>query len=159
MKKTVKRSMCILLSLMFCFAPLSPAVYAATDNSRSYNFQLTVNGGTTAAVSVGDEITLEVKLERTDEGKSGSYAMYSMQDEIIYDSSYFSLVESSKMVTAGYDFNVRTMDDGIRKRVILSRMVLRDEGIETDDSVVIATFNLKTLQPGKDVSIKSKDLR
>lgn len=159
MKKTVKRSMCILLSLMFCFAPLSPAVYAATDNSRSYNFQLTVNGGTTAAVSVGDEITLEVKLERTDEGKSGSYAMYSMQDEIIYDSSYFSLVESSKMVTAGYDFNVRTMDDGIRKRVILSRMVLRDEGIETDDSVVIATFNLKTLQPGKDVSIKSKDYK
>lgn len=148
MKRTMKRSICILLYLLISLALLSPGVYAATDSSRSYNFQLSVNGGLSAAVSVGDEITLEVKLERTDAGKSGSYAMYSMQDEIIYDSSYFSLVEGSQLVTAGYDFNEVTMDDGFHKRVILSRISYFPDGIVTEDSVVVASFKLKTLKPG-----------
>lgn len=155
----MKRTICILMSLILCLALLSPAVYAASDSSRSYNFELTVDGSSRAAVSVGDEITLEVKLNRTDVGKSGSYAMYAIQDEIVYDSSYFSLVESSKKVTDGYDFNVVTMDDGIRKRIILSRISYSPDGIEIDDSVIIATFKLKTLQPGKDVSIRSKDFK
>lgn len=158
MKRTIKKSICLLLILLISLALLSPAVYAATDSSRSYNFQLTVNGGFAAEVSVGDEITLEVKLERTDAGKNGSYAMYSMQDEIIYDSSCFSLVEDSQLVTAGYDFNVVTMDDGIHKRVILSRISYSPDGIETEDSVVIATFKLKTLKPG-DVSIISDNYK
>lgn len=155
MKKTVKRSIYILLSVMFCLALLSPLASAATDSSRSYNFQLTVNGGTVATVSEGEEITLEVLLERTDGGKTGSYAMYSMQDEIIFNGYHFSLVESSKRVADGYDFNVRTLEDGIRQRVILSRMTLKDEGVETPDSMVIATFNLKTLQPVQGAAIIS----
>ena len=157
--RTVKRCIIVLLGLIIGLALLSPAVYAATDSSRSYNFQLTVNGGYTATVAVGDEITLEVVLERTDGGKSGSYAMYSMQDEIIYDSTYFSLVESSKSVAGGYDFNVSTMDDGIRKRVILSRLETSSDGVDTPDRLTIASFNLKTLQPVQGISIISKDYK
>jgi hypothetical protein len=158
-KRIVGRGIIILLNLIFSLVLLSPMVYAATDSSRSYNFDLSVNGGYTATVAVGDEISLEVVLERTDGGKSGSYAMYSMQDEIIYDSTYFALEESSRLVADGYNFNVCTMDDGIRKRIILSRLETSSDGIDTPDSLTIARFNLKTLQPVQGISIISKDYK
>ena len=45
--------------------------------------------------------------------------MYSMQDEIVFDGDYFSLVQGSVEIAAGYEFNVRTLDDGIRQRIML----------------------------------------
>lgn len=155
----MRRTISTLICIMVVFALLSPVAYGAQDNSRSYHFQLTVNGGYAAAVDVGEEITITVKLDRTDAGKSGSYAMYSMQDEIIYDSTYFSMVENSQPVTAGYDFNVVTMDDGIHKRVILSRLSFSTEGIETPDTESIATFKLKALRPKADIPIISKNYK
>ena len=101
MIKTTIRNIHILLSLLLCFILLCSNVSASAGSQRSYNLDLTVNGDYNAVVNVGDEITLQVKLERTDAGKSGSYALYAVQDEIIYDSSYFSLLESSKIVADG----------------------------------------------------------
>jgi uncharacterized repeat protein (TIGR02543 family) len=162
MIKAIKSNIRILLSLVLCFILFFPAIPAAADSRRSYNLRLTVNGGSSAEVNTGDEITLQVKLERTDEGKSGSYALYAVQDEIIFDSGYFSLLESGKTVADGYSFNVRDMDGGKSKCVILSRVVGagQPEGIETEDSLVIAEFRLKVLA-GEDetVEIKSRNYK
>ena len=158
MIKTTIRNIHILLSLLLCFILFCPAVSAAAGSQRSYNLDLTVNGDYNAVVNVGDEITLQVKLERTDAGKSGSYALYAVQDEIIYDSSYFSLLESSKIVADGYDFNLR--DSGNGKCIIISRLSYEPQGIVTPDSLVIATFRLKVLAGGgKAVEIISRNYK
>lgn len=158
MIKTTIRNIHILLSLLLCFILFCPAVSAAAGSQRSYNLDLTVNGDYNAVVNVGDEITLQVKLERTDAGKSGSYALYAVQDEIIYDSSYFSLIESSKIVADGYDFNLR--DSGNGKCIIISRLSYEPQGIVTADSLVIATFRLKVLAGGgKAVEIISRNYK
>ena len=141
------RNAYILLSLFLCLTLFCPVISEAAGSVRSYNLDLKVNSDYSTVVNVGDEITLQVKLERKDEGKSGSYALYAVQDEIIYDSSYFSLLESGKAVAEGYGFNVRDMADGIRKCIILSRLAGagQREGIATEDSLVIATFKLKVI--------------
>lgn len=158
MIKTTIRNIHILLSLLLCFILLCPNVSASAGSQRSYNLDLTVNGDYNAVVNVGDEITLQVKLERTDAGKSGSYALYAVQDEIIYDSSYFSLLESSKIVADGYDFNLR--DSGNGKCIIISRLSYEPQGIVTPDSLVIATFRLKVLAGGgKAVEIISRNYK
>ncbi len=147
------------LSLLICLSLLSVAASAAVDSSRSFEFKLTANGACSAVVSAGEEVCLEVELRRTDEGRNGSYTMYSMQDEIIFDSSYFSLVKGSVDVAPFYDFNVRTMEDGVRKRIILSRVILNPAGAPTPDCLVIATFRLKVLGPVEDGSIASGNYR
>ena len=148
-----------LIALILCSFFLSPRVYAAEDTTRSYDLQLTVNGGKVASVAVGDEIALEVVLERTDAGKTGSYTMYSMQDEIIFNSRYFSLMDSGKAIADGYNFDTTTLSDGIRQRVIISRLVMSPDGVETPDSLLIASFNLKALKPVNDMSITSNNYK
>lgn len=157
MQITINKTVYTLLAVILCLVFISPAAYANIDDSRSYHFQLTVNGSQSATVERGDEITLEVVLERTDDGRTGSYAMHSMQDEIVLNSDYFSLVQGSEKITAGYSFNVRTLDDGVRQRVMLSRVVYDQAGAETPDSLLIARFKLKALQPVQNMTITSKD--
>ena len=82
------RNAYILLSLFLCLTLFCPVISEAAGSVRSYNLDLKVNSDYSTVVNVGDEITLQVKLERKDEGKSGSYALYAVQDEIIYD-DYF----------------------------------------------------------------------
>lgn len=143
----------------FTFVITANTVVAVTFRDpvpRSYNLQLTVNEGDSATVVVGEEITLKVVLERTDEDREGSYIMFSMQDEIEFDSRYFSLVEGSESVAPGYDFNVRSMDDGFHKRIIISRA---PGNAVTPDSLLLATFRLEALQIAQDVTIASKDYK
>jgi uncharacterized repeat protein (TIGR02543 family) len=156
------RNAYILLSLFLCLTLFCPVISEAASSERSYILVLKANGDYSTVVNVGDEITLQVKLERKDEGKSGSYALYAVQDEIIYDSSYFSLLESGKAVAEGYGFNVRDMADGIRKCIILSRLAGagQREGIATEDSLVIATFKLKVIAgKGQITEIISKNYK
>lgn len=157
MQIIVRKGTIFLLTLMLCFTLLFSEAWAAIDNSRTYNFQLTANRGWAATVNVGDEITLEVILQRVDDNKTGDYAMYTMQDEITYDSRYFSLIEDSKEIASGCDFNMRTLDDGIRKRIILSQMTLEDEGVQTPDILEVAIFKLKALKPIQKGSIISRN--
>ena len=159
MQITVNKTVYTLLAVILCFVFITSTAYADIDDPRSYNFRLTVNGSKTATVAVGDEITLEVVLKRTDANKTGSYAMYSMQDEIVFDGDYFSLVQGSVEIAAGYEFNVRTLDDGIRQRIMLSRVVYDQAGVETPDSLLVAKFNLKALQSVVNIDIISKSYK
>lgn len=155
MRVTANRAMHTVLAAILCFVFITSTAYA-DDNSRSYNFRLTVNGGLTATVAAGGEITLEVVLERTDLNKTDSYYMYSMQDEIVFDGRYFSLVEDSKKIAPGYSFHVRTLDDGIGQRVMLGRLVTNENGENTPNELLIARFNLMAKQPVEKTSIISK---
>ncbi len=159
MRRNIQKIAFPVYILIICILLLPLTVVAATDNSRNFVFELTVNGATASTVSLGDELSFQVMLKRTDEGRSGDYTMYSMQDEIIFNSSYFSLVEGSVETAAFYDFNVRTLEDGVRNRIILSRVVVSPAGALTQDNLVIATFRLKALTPIQGELITSRNYK
>lgn len=151
----------ILLIMCMLMALIAPggAVDAATDPSRTYVYDFKVDEGTSTSVGVWDEITLTIELKRVDEDRSGEYAMYSMQDEIIYDSRLFSLVAGSQTIAPGYDFTVRMMEDGIRQRIIVSRVVASPSGVPTPDELMVAVFRLKTLTLMEDEPIASRNFK
>ena len=135
MIKTTIRNIHILLSLLLCFILFCPAVSAAAGSQRSYNLDLTVNGDSTV-VNVGDEITLQVKWNGGC-WQSGSYALYAVQDEIIYD-SYFPYLKAAKSLLMAMTLTCGTVQ---RQCIIISRLSTSHR-IVTPDSLVIATFRL-----------------
>ena len=155
MKKIKIISLCLLLLL------LMPGllVNAATDPSRSYVFELTVNEETEAEVNIWEEITLKLVLKRVDDDRTGSYAMHSMQDEIVFDTRFFSLVPQSQQMAAGYSFDSQMMEDKIRRRVKISRVIVDPLGSMTDDVIEVAVFRLKTLIPMEEEAIISQNFK
>lgn len=145
--------------LIVCLILSSVVIWAATDTSKSFQIELLANGCTSALVGAGDEVTFQVKLSRTDEGRSGSFTLYSMQDEIIYDSRYFSFVEGSQEPAASFDFNIRTLDDGVTKRIIISRLVMGQLGVMVPDDLVIASFKLKAIASIAEGSVLSRNAK
>lgn len=56
---TTLLSLCLLLALLPCHA-------WAVDDSRSYDFRLTVNGAQETSASTGDTVTVSLSLVQTD---------------------------------------------------------------------------------------------
>lgn len=139
----------------FLFVP--PVFTLALDPSMTFDFILTVDGGISASGAVGDEIVVQLELKRTDE--DDSYFMHSMQDQIIYDGRYFSLIQDSVEVADDYDFFVYNMEDGIRKRITLSRVVWNPNGAETPASLIVATFRLRALASVEEMEILNRNYR
>ena len=104
--KHTKKLASLLLALALAFALAVPAF--AVDESRKFEFSLSVDGKTEKYVSTGDVISVTFTLKRTDADEE--YAMYAMQNEILYDSTFFELVEGSAMVSNG----IRTTDIAMR---------------------------------------------
>lgn len=102
----MKKICSILLVVVLLLSCAAPAY--ATDTSREYFFELTVDGGNEKKVQTGDIITVVFTLYRTD--SEADYAMYAMQNEIHYDSNFFRLVEGSAMLSEG----ISTTDIGLR---------------------------------------------
>lgn len=87
----------VLLAFVLILSCTAPAL--AVDDSRSYLFELTVDGSDTKNVSTGDIITVTFYLIRVDSAESCD--MYAMQNEISYDSDFFELVEGSALLSSG----------------------------------------------------------
>lgn len=102
MKKIVSLALALLLLL-----PCIPSA-GAVDTSREYLFELSVDGSYQKEVQTGDIITVVFTLYRTD--TDGESAMYAMQNEIRYDSTFFTLVEGSAMLSPG----ITTTQIGLR---------------------------------------------
>lgn len=103
----MKRFLSVVLvafTLLFCCVPSAQAV----DTSREYLFELAVDGSYQKEVQTGDIITVVFTLYRTDTDLES--AMYAMQNEIRYDSSFFTLVEGSAMLSPG----ITTTQIGLR---------------------------------------------
>lgn len=144
---------CLLLSAWVFGA----TVLAATDPSRSYVFDLTVNGETQVEVGIWEEITLRLVLRRVDDDRTGTYKMHSMQDEIIFDSRSFSLVANSQQMAAGYNFSTHMMEDGVRQKVKISRVIQSPSGVDTPDELQVAEFRLRVLTSLEEEAIISRN--
>jgi len=101
----MKRILIFLMTVVLIFA--CPITVLAEDASRSYLFELSVDGEDTKQVKTGDVITIVFKLYRTDSMEA--YDMYAMQNEIRYDSEFFRLVEGSELLSDG----INTTDIGL----------------------------------------------
>ena len=147
MKKVISLILAVILLL-------SCAVTAyATDNSRSFFFELTVDGGNEKKVQPGDKITVVFTLYRTDSDES--YDMYAMQNEIRYDSEFFKLVEGSAMLSDG----ISTTEIGLRDtfREFYMNFVSQSGGESWDAKKLIGSFQLEVIGTSGVTKITNQD--
>ena len=91
---TLLAALCLLLCLLPT-AAFASQTGSKTDESRSYNFDLSVGGASEVRATTGETITVTLVLKRTDAQESAD--MYGMQTEIEYDDTFLQLVDGSVM--------------------------------------------------------------
>lgn len=135
MKKLISLLLAVIL-LLSCV----PTAFA-TDNSRKFLFELTVDGKDKKEVQPGDIITVVFTLNRTD--KSEDYDMYAMQNEIRYDSKFFKLVDGSAMLSDG----ISTAEIGLRDsfREFYMNFVSLSGGESWKASRLVGSFQLQVI--------------
>ena len=147
----MKKALSILL-VMVVFLTCIPTAMAV-DNSRSFFFELSVDGSDKKEVQPGDIITVVFNLNRTD--KPDGYTMYGMQDEIRYDSEFFELVEGSALLSSG----ITTTDIGLRDnyREFYMNFVSLSGGEEWDAKRLVGSFQLKVIAKSGVSKITNQD--
>lgn len=140
----MKRWMTMLLCLCLLATVLLPCQAFATDNSRSYDFRLTVDGAKEVTSATGNTITVSLSLAQTDSGAPGE--MYAMQAELEYDDTFFEFVESSVMTAS----NIAWKEMGRRTggRVVYMNFLSLSGGQEWPKETVIGSFQLKVIGQG-----------
>lgn len=135
----MKKILCFLCAFALLISCI-PAAYAS-DNSREYFFELSVDGSATKEVQPGDVITVVYTLYRTDSDES--YAMYAMQNEIRYDSEFFTLVDGSAMLSNG----ISTTEIGLRDtyREFYMNFVSMSGGETWEAKRLVGSFQLKVI--------------
>lgn len=143
-KKRRSRLLLAIVSLLLlmqgkgvCEVKASQTPYEATD--RTYLFELTANGKGTVTVQPGGLITISLRLKRTDAKES--YPMYAMQDEIHYDSDFFTLEEDNTMTASG----IQTRDLALRgeKRAFYMNFLSVGGGETWEADTFIGNFTLR----------------
>ena len=150
----MKRFFCGLLAALTLAALLAAPAFAA-DDSRRFDFALSVDGSTEKRAAAGDIITVTFTLRRTD--ASEDYTMYAMQDEILYDSAFFELVPDSA-VTAD---RIQTADIALRggERAFYMNFVSLSGGETWKADTVVGTFQLKVTGTAGSSVIRSSENR
>lgn len=135
MKKIISVLVCLIMVLAF----VPSAV--AEDSSKSFDFVLSADGKDTKKVEKGDVITVVFNLQRNDSG--GDYTMHAMQNEILYDSSFFELVEGSEMLKTG----VEMMDIGLRdgNREIYMNFLSSSGGSSWKANTLVGSVQLRVI--------------
>ena len=105
----MKRFLSSILMLLVLVTTLVAPAYAA-DESRSFSFDLSIDGGSEKTAVVGDVLTVTFTLRRTDSAED--YSMYAMQNEILYDPAFFELVEGGTMTASGIEIQDLGLRDG-----------------------------------------------
>ncbi len=108
----MKRFWSIVLVVIMLVSIFPTSVFAANETQK-YEFQITADGQTEKRVQTGDVITVALYLNRTD--ADADYTMYSMQDEIRYDSNFFELVEGSEFLASGIEMTDIALTDHYRE--------------------------------------------
>lgn len=142
MKRKLTLLLCTMMLLCMCFS-----FAHAKDSADQFSFRLTVNGsGSSAAIKVGDVVTVAVKVACLD--PEGTDPVATVQDEIQYDSRLFELVEGSVVCADGFVSGRGTAQNGIQKVVKLSRVSSVAEGIALPSVQDLGTFQLKAIAAG-----------
>ena len=128
----------ILLMAVLLTLPMSAL---AIDQTRSYTFDLTVNGQRELHVLPGDVVTVVFTLRRNDSGEA--YTMFGMQNEIAYDENFVKPVENGSAVNA----DVRMQDIALRGggRKFYMNYVSFADGVEWNATQIVGTFQLEII--------------
>lgn len=131
----MKKVFCALLAALTLLAAAVVPAYAV-DSSKSYLFELSIDGGDTKHAAAGDIVTVLLTLKRTD--KDEGYTMYAMQDEICYDPAFFELVQGSAMSAAAIETTDISLRGGLR--AFYMNFVSFGGGEDWDADTMIGTF-------------------
>ena len=116
-------------------------VTAWAEEGPQFQFVLSVDGETEEQVQPGDTVTAALHLERTD--SDGGFAMYAMQDEVVYDPAFLQLLPENIMTADG----VRTADvaaaDGCR--ACYFSFVAFDGAASWEADTVVALFQFRVI--------------
>ena len=114
-------------------------VTAWAEEEPQFRFVLSVEGETEKQAQPGDTVTAALRLKRTD--SDDGYAMYAMQDEVVYDPAFLQLLPENTMTADG----VRTADvaaaDGCR--ACYFSFVAFDGAADWEADTVVALFQFK----------------
>ena len=148
----MKRIFCGLLAVLTLLLAMAVPAFAV-DESRKFDFSLTVDGSAEKKAATGDIITVMFTLRRTDAAED--YTMHAVQDEILYDSTFFELVPDSAMVTSG----VQTTDLARRDddRAFYMNFVSLSGGETWKAATVVGTFQLKVIGTAGSSVIRSSN--
>lgn len=148
----MKRIFCGLLAVLTLLLAIAVPAFAV-DESRQFDFSLTVDGSAEKKAATGDIITVMFTLRRTDAAED--YTMHAVQDEILYDSTFFELVPDSAMVTSG----VQTTDLARRDddRAFYMNFVSLSGGEAWKAATVVGTFQLKVIGTAGSSVIRSSN--
>lgn len=146
----MKRFFCGLLAALMLAALLAVPAFAV-DNSQKFEFALSVDGSTEKKAAAGDIITVTFALRRTDADEA--YTMYAMQNEILYDSTFFELVPDSAMTAD----QIQTNDIALRNddRAFYMNTVSLTGGQTWKADTVVGTFQLKVIGAAGSSMIRS----
>ena len=136
----MKKVFCALLAALTLLAAVVVPAYAV-DSSKSYLFELSIDGGDTKHAAAGDIVTVLLTLKRTD--KDEGYTMYAMQDEICYDPAFFELVPNSAMSAAAIETTDISLRGGLR--AFYMNFVSFGGGEDWDADTMIGTFQLRVI--------------
>ncbi len=134
----MKRFWTGLLALCMIFL-LLPTQAVAAEESRSYDFSLTVNGKNEVQAQPGDVLTVMLMLHRTDQGKDNK--MYAMQDEIGYDDTFFEVLPGSLLLNDGIESRDLAMQSG--GRALYLNYLSRNGGVNWDRDTLVGSFQVK----------------
>lgn len=136
----MKKLALILLTILMLALSFPVSAYAE-DTSQAYQFELSCDGLDTVTAAPNQIITATLTLERNDSEEA--YSMYGMQAEIVYDASYFELVEDSIMLYDGIESTDLGMRDGSRR--LYMNFVSLSGATQWDTRITVGTFQLKVL--------------
>ncbi len=141
----------ILLAAILAFAFSIQAFGEGEPNS--YSFELAVDGKDLKEAKSGDIITVTVSLQRTD--SDAAYTMYSMQNEIEYDSTFFEYVEDSAIFIS--DINITNVQNRDYHSSLYINYLSFGGGVEWKSQRLLGSFQLRVIGDSGASSIESRN--
>lgn len=138
---------CTLILALLC-----PAA-SAVDTSRSYSFDLSVNGANEVHAAPGDIITVVFTLRRTD--STEPYTMYAVQDEIRYDDDFIRPLENGSVVASGVQHQDIALWDG--ERAFYMNFVSFADGEQWSANQIVGTFQMEVLATSGVTTLKNEN--
>ena len=147
------KKMITIIAVLCLLAGMFSAPALAAEESRSYEFDLTVNGEHEVQIEPGDVLTVTLKLIRTDSSEPSE--IYGMQDEIRYDDTFLQIVEGGWLTGKG----IQTNDLGLITggRAFYMNFLSLSGGEEWAAETLIGTFQVVILGESGGSTMKSEN--
>lgn len=136
----MKKCLILLLCVYLVTALTVPPAGASEEASPlKLEYALRIEGDTGAGVTPGDTVTVVFSLRRSD-GGSGSYALRILQNEILFDESFFEYVPDSATVLKSGNALYQTRTDGTH---IIKASYLSSNGGSFGEQEDFCSFQLR----------------